>query len=70
MPPDINNIKYKKTYNMKKTYLTPASLQLNIMSEGLLAASDYIKIADEEATGTQWSQKHDGWNSESWTEAE
>lgn len=55
---------------MKKTYITPASLQLNIMSEGLLAASDYIKIADEEATGTQWSQKHDGWNSESWTEAE
>ena len=54
---------------MKKIYVAPKAEQINILSEGVVAASinvDGDKNIDTNTPGSQLSQKR-GWSSESWT---
>ena len=55
---------------MKKTYIAPQAEQINIMTEGVVAASlvidnDPNKKVDTNIPGNQLSQKR-GWNSGLW----
>ncbi len=54
---------------MKNIYVAPKAEQINILSEGVVAASinvDGDKNIDTNTPGSQLSQKR-GWSSESWT---
>ena len=54
---------------MKNIYVTPKAEQINILSEGVVAASinvDGDKNIDTNTSGSQLSQKR-GWSSDSWT---
>ncbi len=54
---------------MKNIYVAPKAEQINILSEGVVAASinmDGGKNIDTSNPGSQLSQKR-GWSSESWT---
>ena len=54
---------------MKNIYVAPKAEQINILSEGVVAASinvDGDKNIDASTPGSQLSQKR-GWSSESWT---
>ena len=54
---------------MKNIYVAPKAEQINILSEGVVAASinmDGEKNIDTSNSGSQLSQKR-GWSSESWT---
>ena len=54
---------------MKNIYVAPKAEQINILSEGVVAASinvDGDKNIDTSTPGYQLSQKR-GWSSESWT---
>ena len=54
---------------MKNIYVAPKAEQINILSEGVVAASinvDGDKNIDTNNPGSQLSQKR-GWSSESWT---
>ena len=52
---------------MKKIYVAPKAEQINILSEGVVAASINVDGNKEINTnGGQLSQKR-GWSSESWT---
>lgn len=54
---------------MKNIYVAPKAEQINILSEGVVAASinvDGDKNIDTSTPGSQLSQKR-GWSSESWT---
>lgn len=53
---------------MKKTYIAPKAEQINIMTEGVVAASLTVypdKKVDSSKSGNQLSQKR-GWNSGLW----
>ena len=55
---------------MKNIYVAPKAEQINILSEGVVAASS-LKVGgtgniDTNEPGSQLSQKR-GWSSESWT---
>ena len=55
---------------MKKTYIAPKAEQINITTEGVVAASltvypDPDKKVDSSVPGNQLSQKR-GWNSSLW----
>ena len=54
---------------MKNIYVAPKAEQINILSEGVVAASinvDGDKNIDTSTPGSQLSQKR-GWSSEIWT---
>ena len=54
---------------MKNIYVAPKAEQINILSEGVVAASinvDGDKNINTNNSGSQLSQKR-GWSSESWT---
>ena len=54
---------------MKNIYVAPKAEQINILSEGVVAASinvDGNKNIDTSTPGSQLSQKR-GWSSEIWT---
>ena len=54
---------------MKNIYVAPKAEQINILSEGVVAASinvDGDKEINTNTPGSQLSQKR-GWSSESWT---
>lgn len=55
---------------MKKVYIVPATTDVILLTEGMLAGStEQLKINDESATGDQWSNKKDGFaGSAPWTE--
>ena len=51
---------------MKKIYMRPASLQFNMQTEQMIAAS----LGINEGEADQWTNEMDngGWNSEDWSE--
>lgn len=51
---------------MKKTYITPQTEATRLFAENALLTGS-LRI-DASKNAEQWSQKKDGWNSESWTE--
>ena len=53
---------------MKKIYVAPKAEQINILTEGVVAASlpTNDTTVDTNTPGTQLSNKR-GWSSESWT---
>ena len=51
---------------MKKIYMNPASIQFNMETEQMIAASLDINTGEAD----QLSNEASGWNSEDWTESE
>ena len=49
---------------MKKTYMCPSSVQLNMETEQMIAGSG-LRI-DSTQQADQWSNHRSGWDSESW----
>ena len=50
---------------MKKTYMTPRSIQLNMETEQMIAASGLKINSDTQAD--QWSNKRQGWGCDIWS---
>lgn len=51
---------------MKKTYMTPRSLAVEMNVESLICASPAFGVHDDEQV-EQWTNKHEGcWNSDLW----
>lgn len=59
---------------MKKTYIIPQALIVDIMSEGMMAASLSIGSTDSEGStekitdDSQWLSNRNGWSSNNWSE--
>lgn len=48
---------------MKKTYISPSSEMINLITENMIAASLQVKPGEAE----QWSNHKNGWSSEDWS---
>ena len=54
---------------MKKTYICPNSVMVNLIAENMIAASAQLTVnPNEEAE--QWSNHKSGWDCESWSTEE